>query len=73
MKREIIQASLAAIIATALFAAPASALVRAAVGQPLAQAIHLFKAGNYAGATAWVDKVGAVSNKTAEEQAVMIN
>ena len=71
MRRKIIQTSLSAIIATALFAAPAAALVRATVGQPLVQAVRLFKAGDYTGATAWVDKASAVSNKTAEEQAVI--
>jgi hypothetical protein len=71
MKREIIQASLSAAVAVMIIATPASAAVRAVVGEPLVEANRLLRDGHYLGATAWVDKAAAVPNKTADERMVI--
>jgi hypothetical protein len=71
MTREIIRASVSAMVAVMLFAAPASAQMRPEVGKPLDQARKLFNADDYKGAKAWVDKAAAVPNKTPEEMKVI--
>ena len=53
--------------ATMLMTAPAQAAVRAAVGEPLQQAMALAAKGDYKGAMDLVDKANAVADKTAEE------
>src|ERR1700755_1681248 len=46
---------------------PASAAVRAVVGEPLQQAMALTAKGDYKGAMALVEKAAAAPDKTAEE------
>ena len=53
--------------AALLMSAPASAAVRAVVGEPLQQAMALAGKGDYKGAMALVDKASAAADKTAEE------
>lgn len=53
--------------AALLVSAPASAAVRAVVGEPLQQAMALAGKGDYKGAMALVDKAAAASERTAEE------
>ncbi len=53
--------------ATLLMSAPASAAVRAVVGEPLQQAMALAAKGDYKGAMALVDKASAAADKTPEE------
>jgi hypothetical protein len=57
--------------AALLIAAPASAAVRAAVGEPLQQAMALAAKGDYKGAMALVDKASAVAERTAEENSTI--
>jgi hypothetical protein len=53
--------------ATMLMTAPASAAVRAIVGEPLQQAMAAAAKGDYKGAMTLVDKASAAPDKTAEE------
>lgn len=57
--------------AALLIAAPASAAVRAAVGEPLQQAMAAAAKGDYKGAMALVDKASAVADRTAEENSTI--
>ena len=53
--------------AALLVAGPASAAVRASVGEPLQQAMAAAAKGDYKGAMTFVDKASAVADRTAEE------
>jgi hypothetical protein len=50
---------------------PASAAVRAVVGEPLQQAMALAAKGDYKGAMSLVDKAAAAADKTAEENSTI--
>ena len=62
--------STAALGATAILT-PASAAVRAVVGEPLQQAMALAAKGDYKGAMALVEKASAATEKTAEESSTI--